>query len=177
MGRDKAFLVYEGSRLLDRQLATLRAVHPRELLVSGQRGTDYHVPGVNIVLDREPNQGPLGGIAALLDATRMSHLLVLAVDLPHLTAEFLAGLGRRIVPGGGVVPRGALGWEPLAAIYPREILPRIQTQLSGGERSICRMIDAAVAAGELVPHDIDPAQARLFTNWNRPEDLAGVAVQ
>lgn len=171
MGQDKAFLLCEGCRLLDRQLATLRAMHPRELLVSGRDGTDYGVPGVKIVCDVEPDQGPLGGIAALLAATPLPHLLVLAVDMPQMTAEFLVGLAGQIGPGRGVVPRAASGWEPLCAIYPREILPRVRAHLAAGNGSMRRLVDAAVAAGEITPQEIGPTQAGLFANWNRPEDL------
>ena len=171
MGRDKAFIVHEGRRLLDRQLATLRSVRPMELLISGRPGAAYGATGARIVLDAVPNQGPLGGIAALLTATTTPHVLVLAVDMPHMTAEFLDGLMQQIVPGCGLVPHAATGWEPLAAIYPREILPRVQAHLARGERSICRLVEAAVAAGELASYEVSPAQSRLFSNWNRPEDV------
>jgi molybdopterin-guanine dinucleotide biosynthesis protein A len=176
MGRNKAFLVHDGRRLLDRQLATLREVRPMELLVSGQRGTDYDVPGVRIVLDTGPDQGPLGGIAALLAASKIPHLLVLAVDMPHMTTEFLAMLVRQIGPFRGVVPRAASGWEPLAAIYPRAILPRVQAHLACGELSICRLVEAGIAAGELAPHEIGASQVRLFANWNRPEDVESLSL-
>ena len=171
MGQDKAFIVHEGRRLLDCQLTTLRSVRPTELLISGRPGAAYGATGVRIVLDAMPDQGPLGGLAALLTATTTPHVLVLAVDMPHMPAEFLAGLMQRLVPGCGIVPRTAGGWEPLAAIYPREILPRVQAHLARGEKSICRLVEAAVAAGELAPHEVSPAQSHLFSNWNRPEDV------
>jgi molybdopterin-guanine dinucleotide biosynthesis protein A len=171
MGQDKAFLLCAGSRLLDRQLATLRALHPRELLVSGRDGTNYAVPGVKIVCDIEPDHGPLGGIAALLAATPLPHLLVLAVDMPQMTTEFLASLVSRITPGRGVVPRAPSGWEPLAAVYPREILPRVQAHLAAGKLSFCRLAEEACAAGEITPGEIAPALDNLFANWNRPEDI------
>jgi molybdopterin-guanine dinucleotide biosynthesis protein A len=177
MGQDKAFLSHEGCRLLDRQLATLRELRPMELFVSGQRGTSYGVPGVDIVFDEEPNLGPLGGIAALLAATKMPHLLVLAVDMPHMATEFLVGLVRQIAPARGVVPRAASGWEPLAAVYPREILPRVRTHLAAGKRSVCRLVDEAWVAGEVAPWKVQPLQECLFANWNRPEDLGQRAVR
>jgi molybdopterin-guanine dinucleotide biosynthesis protein A len=174
MGRDKAFLVHAGSRLLDRQLATLREVRPAQLAISGRADTDYAVPGVDIVCDPTPDLGPLAGLAALLAATALPHLLVLAVDMPQMTAEFLAALGQRRTSGVGVVPRLPSGWEPLAAVYPKEILPRVQAHLAKGDRSFRRLVDEAHAAGQLVPFDVGPAQRSLFANWNRPEEVGGV---
>jgi molybdopterin-guanine dinucleotide biosynthesis protein A len=177
MGQDKAFLVCEGRRLLDRQLAALGAVHPRELLVSGRGGTDYGVTEAKIVWDVEPDQGPLGGIAALLEATLLPHLLVLAVDMPLMTTEFLAAMVEQCGPQRGVVPQTAAGWEPLAAVYPREILPRVRAHLAAGKRSVCRLVDEAWAAGEVAPWEVQPLQECLFANWNRPEDLGQRAVR
>jgi molybdopterin-guanine dinucleotide biosynthesis protein A len=177
MGRDKAFLGCDGVRLLDRQLATLRGVRPRELLVSGRSGTDYGVPGVKIVWDAEADQGPLGGLAALLAVTPMPHLLVLAVDMPQMTTDFLAGLVGQIGRGRGVVPRGAWGWEPMAAIYPKEILPRVLAHLAAGQRSVCRLVEEAWAEGEIAPGEIGPAEESLFANWNRPEDVGARSVR
>jgi hypothetical protein len=47
----------------------------------------------------------------------------------------------------------------------------VLAHLARGEMSICRLVEAAVAAGELVSHEVSPAQSHLFSNWNRPEDV------
>ena len=126
MGRDKALLPLPDGRLLwQRQLDVLRALEPAELFISGpaRPGFPADVPTVG---DIGPTMlGPLGGIAAVLATMRSARLLVLAVDLPMMTAAFLRGLLRHDPSQTqGAIPQAADGFfEPLAAIYPRTALP------------------------------------------------------
>lgn len=171
MGRDKAFILWRGETLLARQLRLLRALAPDELVVSGRAGVDYAAGPVPVVLDAEPDRGPLGGLAALFAATRSSHLLVVAVDLPALEADLLRALLARAAPGVGVVPRGPRGWEPLVAVYPRAFAPRVVAALAAGRGAAHETVTAAAAAGEVVPLELTAAWSAQLANWNRPEDV------
>ena len=128
MGADKAFLEWRGQRLIDRQLDLLCSLAPTEVLVSGRAGVDYAATGARVVCDAVPEQGPLGGLAAALQATTAPHVVLLAVDLPAMTRDFLRGLLTQCRPGVGVVAHTRDGWEPLAAVYPREILPLVDAR-------------------------------------------------
>jgi len=172
MGADKAFLPWRGQRLLDRQLSVLRALGPAELLVSGRPGVDYNVAGVHLVLDHVADQGPLGGLAAVLEATTASHVVLLAVDLPAMTPGFLRRMLAHRRPGVGAVARTASGWEPLAAVYPREILPLVRERLARHELALHFLLSAAVAGGWLLPVEATADDLRLLTNLNTPADIA-----
>ena len=89
MGRDKSALLVDGEPLWQHQLATLRATQPAELFISGKRDGPYADCGVEILADEFPDCGPLGGIATALRRCQSERLLVLAVDMPAMTAEFL----------------------------------------------------------------------------------------
>lgn len=171
MGTDKAFLPWKGVRLVDRQLATLRALDPVELLVSGRRGIDYGVPTARVVFDAVPDQGPLAGIEAVLDATTASHVVVLAIDLPEMTPAFLRRLVDRCRFEIGAVARSGRGWEPLAAVYPRALLPRIRSLLADAHRALQPLIEESVTAGKLVPVQIRPMESGLFWNVNTPPEF------
>jgi molybdopterin-guanine dinucleotide biosynthesis protein A len=136
MGTDKAFLEWQGRRLLDRQLDLLRSLEPVQLFVAGRAGVDYTATGARVVCDAIPDLGPLGGLAAALEAATAPFLLVLAVDLPAMTPDFLRGLLVRCRSGVGAVAHTAAGWEPLAAVYPREILPLVRRSWHGAN-SLC----------------------------------------
>jgi len=170
-GTDKALLPWEGRRLLDRQLAVLRALHPAELVLSGQAGVDYAAPAATVVFDAEPGLGPLGGLAAVLAAVTAPHVVLLAVDLPAMTPEFLQHLLARRAPGVGIVPRTAAGWEPLAAVYPRAILPLVRSHLAQGTLAMHRLIEAGVTAGLLTEAGVPRESRGLFANVNTPRDL------
>lgn len=171
MGTDKAFLPWAGRRLLDRQLDLLRALGPAELVISGRSGMDYAAIGVRVVFDAVADQGPLGGLAAVLEATATPHVLLLAVDLPAMTPRFLQELLAQRTAGAGVVPRSASGWEPLAAVYPREILPLVRGHLGQRTLALHQLVEAGIAAGLIVEARIPDGTLGVFRNVNTPGDL------
>lgn len=171
MGHDKAFLPWQGTRLLDHQLGTLRALAPTELLISGRAATDYGVSDARVVIDATPDLGPLGGLAALLAAARTPRVLVLAIDLPAITPAFLKQL---VAPAeGGVVPRFDSAWEPLAALYPTSLLNEANARLASTDLSLRGFIEAGVRSGALRPYSLSDSERRLFTNLNTPEEYRG----
>lgn len=92
MGRDKSALPVNGEPLWQHQLAVLRATEPAELFISGKSDGPYADCGVEILADEIPDCGPLGGIATALRRCTSDFLLVLAVDMPAMTATFLRTL-------------------------------------------------------------------------------------
>src|SRR5688500_16588132 len=80
MGFDKATLVIDGQPLWQRQLATLRALHPHELFISGRLDGPYGGAGVEIIEDDVADLGPLGGIASILRRAESELVLILAID-------------------------------------------------------------------------------------------------
>ena len=171
MGHDKALLpLPEGRRLWERQLAVLRALEPAELFISGplRAGFPADVP---LLADDVPDLGPLAGIVAALQAMRSPRLVVLAVDLPAMTAGFLAALLDE-QPAVGVVPRMDDGFfEPLAAIYPREALPLAKIRLRGEDRALQSFVRSLVEHGLATAHSVTGAAVGFFANWNEPHDL------
>ncbi len=178
MGRDKALLSAPPFRtLLERQLAVLGMVGPCELIVSARE--DQVLPtslGMNrptIVRD-DGESGPLAGLVSVLRAARSDRVLVLAVDLACIDP----GMLRRIVgatPEGhveiGVIPRTATSSQPLAALWPRTILPDAEEQLAAGtDFSLRTLVTHGVATGRLRWLDIPGWDEHRFANWNRPAD-------
>jgi molybdopterin-guanine dinucleotide biosynthesis protein A len=176
MGRDKAFVPCspaDPSPLLARQLRILGDTGISDLIVAGRADADYSVvtSGARVVTDAVPLSGPLAGLAAVLAAARHPWVVVVAVDLPQVTRGYLekliaAGDGRV-----GVVPEGPAGYEPLVALYPRDLLPEIQSALASRRLGLQTLVREAVAAGRLRALPIAVTEYSLFTNWNTPEDL------
>lgn len=82
--------------------------------------------------------GPLSGIASALISTRTDWNLILACDLPYLTAEWLDWLLARAMTSNGqiVMPRTAGGLEPLAAVYRRDCAEAIIAALRRGVHKV-----------------------------------------
>jgi molybdopterin-guanine dinucleotide biosynthesis protein A len=172
MGRDKALLPCRGTTLLARQVGIARALGPAEILLSARVEADYGDLGLPALVDRIPDRGPLAGVERALEAARSPLLLVLAVDLPDMTPDFLRGLARRCRAGAGVVPRTAAGLEPLAAFYPQAMRPIATAMLDRGELAMTEFVRRGRAAGLLDEWQCPPADEACFLNWNDPEDRA-----
>ena len=190
MGRDKSALPVNGEPLWQRQLAILRATDPAELFISGKNDGPYANAGVEILADEFPDCGPLGGIATALRRCTGDRLLVLAVDMPAMTADFLRTLlDQSHRTAMGVVPSVAddvrrqaripaaatnakeLHLEPLAAVYPRAALAVADECLRTGERKLEIFIRELEARGLATIRPVEAGEAALFTNWNSPGDV------
>ena len=170
MQRDKAFLPCRGTTLLTRQVGLVRELAPAEILISGRADADYGALGLPVLLDRFTDLGPLAGVERALGEARSPLLLVLAVDLPDMTADFLRGLAARCRAGAGVVPRTGQGLEPLAAFYPQAMHPIATAVLTEGRPAMTEFVRRGVAAGLVDECPCPPADEAYFVNWNAPED-------
>ena len=92
MGRDKAWIEWEGRPLIGWAVDKVRRLGIEEIFISGRPDGDYAQLGCPVLFDLEPGLGPLGGIERGLHHCTSPLLLVLAVDLPRITAECLGKL-------------------------------------------------------------------------------------
>ena len=162
MGRDKAGLDWHGRTLLEHMIELLRGA------------TDTaHVVGRDPLPDRLPGLGPLSGIATALEFSSTDANLIIAVDLPHLTKDFLKYLRHRLENSSH--PLVACKIEsafPLCLGIWRPMLPEIQKRLAAGQLSVRGMIEGTVteiiSEAELHGSGFDRS---IFKNINAPEDL------
>jgi molybdopterin-guanine dinucleotide biosynthesis protein A len=173
MGRDKAALLVDGEPLWQRQLNTLRGTQPAEVFISGPLDGPYGNAGVGIVPDAEPLLGPLGGITAALKACTTECLLVLAVDLPQMHADYLRRMVRMAAEcNAGMIPViEGTQLEPLAAVYPKRALPLAEARRSAKQLKLADFISDLEAGGWMRRMEVSAEEAAYFTNWNSPEDV------
>ena len=174
MGRDKAFLEIDGVALWQRQLQTLRDLAPSEIFLAGPTQPEWIETGLEIVADVGIDVGPLGGLVAVLRRCKNTRLLVLAVDLPNMTSEFLKQLLTTCPDNGGVIPKRSERFEPLAAVYPVRCLPLAESCLDSGEYSLQQLVRRATGAGLMTTRKIANAELSLFFNLNTLADLAAM---
>jgi len=161
MGRDKAFIEWHGRPLWQEQLEKLRQLRPQRLLISC-RAEQPIVSDVERVFDPPgADAGPLGAITRCLERVQMP-LLVLAVDMPWMTADFLRD---QILPGGFF--RGPHGFEALCALYEPAMLPTMQKALSEGRLALQHVLESCRPC----VHRLGEEHAGLFRNANTPEEL------
>jgi len=140
---------------------------------------DVQVVGRDRVPDRLPGQGPLSGIATALAMTSSDSNLILAVDLPLLTKDFLTYVRFQIEHSSR--PLFACKIEshfPLCLGIRRRLLPEIERRLSDGDLSVHRFIEGSDAEilSESQLH-VAGFETAMFRNLNTPEDYAEIRGQ
>jgi len=172
MGQPKALLDYGGQPLWRIQLEKLQSLHPAELFLSIPRELSAPPGPWQILHDQKSGLGPLSGLHAALKAMTGEWLVVLAVDLPDMTAAFLQNLYHAaLAKGCGLVPKFDGVYEGLAAIYPRSLADLCEKHLASNDRSLQRFVRQAMADGLLSTYSITEESRSLFRNVNRPTDL------
>jgi molybdenum cofactor guanylyltransferase len=171
MGRDKALLEIDGRPLWTRQRDVLAEAGAKEIFLSArpEQTWTYEAAGFTALLhDAMPNSGPLCGVTAGLERASYAHVAVLAVDLPRMESAWFAQLQARCSAGVGAVGKLADGFEPLAAIYPREMKWTAWEALAGGKLSLQQLVRTGSEQGLLNGCDIEPNEAAWLENWNEP---------
>jgi molybdopterin-guanine dinucleotide biosynthesis protein A len=168
MGRDKALLDFDGEPLWQRQLNTLRQLRPGQLLISGPPRKDWEE--CEVIADEIADAGPLAGVSMALRSCTSPLLVVLAIDLPMMTADYLFSLLALSNEEQGVVPVSSRGLEPLAAIYPRSCRQLADASLQSGDFSMHGFVHEACQHGLLRRQPVAPNDLELFTNLNTVAD-------
>ena len=173
-GQPKALLQVGRTRIIDRQLATTRAVAKHVAIVANDRQL-YDGLGVPVWNDVRPGCGPLGGILTALVNATTTVTLIIAGDMPFLTVKFLrflADAGREV---DVAIPCTPEGYQPLCAAYSQRCINAIQHNLDAGTLKVTELL-SAVTVRKLGPDDtaaFDP-DGTLFFNINTPDDYAAV---
>jgi molybdopterin-guanine dinucleotide biosynthesis protein A len=170
-GLDKSRLEVAGRTILDHQLDALGAVVDRVVLIGGADAPSSR-PGVEMVADIRPGCGSLGGIYTALHVAA-GPVLVVACDMPFLTAAFLAYLRDALGSSDAAIPRTADGAHPLCAAYALSCLVPVERRIEAGRLKVIDAL-AGLRVREIGPHEIEPfdPDGLLLMNLNTPDDLS-----
>ncbi|MEC5127511.1 formate dehydrogenase accessory sulfurtransferase FdhD [Verrucomicrobiales bacterium BCK34] len=174
-GSDKAFLDWEGMPLYACQLRKLASLGPGKIWLSTNPDQAFPaiLEGVERINDETPDLGPLGGLIRIFEASTADFVLILAVDLPLISAAFLKEL---IKSAQGTVPKQNGYWEPLAGFYPRREMLEILIQArEQDERKLQHLLNRAESLKLIEALEINADQSELFSNLNTPESFEEMA--
>lgn len=180
MGEDKAFLTWNGEPLWRVQLGKLSDFPQIYLSHNAEQSFDTLPPNVTCVPDSKAEAGPLAALVDLLTIAakdEVTHLLVLAVDLPTMTTTYLRELTKDLGTQGRVTQlEDSDFYEPLVAVYPvASTLAVAKTQLAAeGKHSLQRLVRALVSTSRMQVTRVSGETTSLFSNVNTPEELAAV---
>jgi molybdenum cofactor guanylyltransferase len=165
-GVNKGTLRVGTAQIADRQLEVLREI-ASAVFVVGTASSAWSARDLTVVPDEVPGLGALGGIYTAILHSPCDRTLVVACDMPFLSADFLGRMAA-IEDADLVIPRTARGYEPLCAIYRRACLADIRARIARGALEAA-MLPQGVRIVELGP-DLPGVDERVFVNVNTPHD-------
>jgi molybdopterin-guanine dinucleotide biosynthesis protein A len=176
-GADKAFVEIGGRTLLERGIETMRSVCDTVAIVGDPAKFAGYGP---VVSDIYRDCGPLGGIHGALLGSTAELNLVMAVDMPLVTADLLAFLLRTASASDAVVvvPRTTSGFQPLCAVYRRSFAVCAEKALRAGKYKIDALFEEVpvriLEAEEMANAGI---AERMFFNVNTSEDQRAASAE
>jgi len=176
MGRDKSQLQYEDQTFAERIAQALKELTDSVTLVN-PRPEHRSFPSVS---DIYPNWGALGGLHAALAGCKREWAIVVACDLPFVTARLFHYLASVRDHHDAVVPvQPDERPQPLCAVYRVEpCLPRATELIETGHRRPLDLLE--LVNTRWVPfielRNLDQAE-KFFVNINTPEDYDAVTTR
>lgn len=164
MGEDKGLMDYHGKRMVEHVLEAVTQVADDVVIISNQEG--YEGFGYPVLRDEIKESGPLAGIVTGLKAVENESAIVVACDVPHVTAEILKKLAE--TDGDIVICRHDAGVEPLVGCYGVQAAPILETALKNGTRKVTDAFEF-VEVGYL---ELSKEEVSLVRNVNSKEDMA-----
>jgi len=173
-GRNKAALRIGNATVLDRQLARLRRVVDRTIIVADD-AAQFAWTGLPVICDLRPGDGALGALRTAVHAAQTDRTLVMACDMPFVSEALLKFLVDAGSTADIAIPRTARGYEPLCATYSRRCaddLARLITEQR------FKLSEVALIPGliirELGPDELGRfgPEELLFFNINTSDDYA-----
>ncbi|MFC2070714.1 molybdenum cofactor guanylyltransferase [Chloroflexota bacterium] len=174
LGRNKALEAIDGKSLIERVVDRLRPLSDRILIVTSSEQTEFpFLGGAEILIDMEPDRGPLAGIYTGLLASSSSYCIAVACDMPFLNTDLLRYMIEISGDYDAVVPRLDDGKvEPLHAVYSRSCLDYMKEQLESNQLKVHFLLKTIrvryIESDER--RKLDP-QLLSYFNINRQSDL------
>ena len=166
LGRDKAPLSIEGSLLVERTARSVRAAAGTVTLI-GEPGRDAHLelPVLSDLVEDGRPRGPICGLHTALKTARADWNLVVACDMPGLTAGFLSDFlaAAKQLGCACLAPQTGSGLHPLCAVYHRCAGDAVEFAIQHKRFKMHDLLKSPMAVSRPV------ADASLLENVNTPE--------
>ncbi len=187
MGQDKALLDWHGRPLWTVQVRKLISLGSEKIYLAARREQVFKArieseltpqEAERLCVVEDPPQedcGPIGAISRCLACAKMP-LIVLAVDLPLMTADFLRDrLCLTAATGKGVFYKGPHGPEVLGALYVPEMLPQITEALRSGANSLQALVARFEKDDRCEVREPANDETHFWLNANTPEEAEEIS--
>jgi molybdopterin-guanine dinucleotide biosynthesis protein A len=169
---EKSNLLVGNKRIIERMMTVFEKLFSEIILVSNHPTTLLEWDAM-VVKDLYATRSSLTGIHSGLFYTKTEHAFIAACDTPFLKMDLVKTIVQHVDHGIDVViPKTALGIEPLCAVYSRRCLQAVQNALERNNLKIRNIFNKLKVKEipESVLRKIDPDLVSFF-NINTPDDL------
>lgn len=165
MGQEKAFIEFEGRRLIDRSVHVLESICDELIISANSQMGQYK--GWPVVGDEYHQAGPIAGLHAALKSSKNEHHLVIPCDVPKMTPHVFEILLKHRQDEDQAVIAGTPDEysEPLIGYYHKSALSIIEEQIEMKNFKIHDALDRMKSRIVIFENET------LFTNINSPDDL------
>jgi molybdopterin-guanine dinucleotide biosynthesis protein A len=174
MGMPKLALPFGPESMLERVVRLLsQAVHPIVVVAAPSQELPKLPRDILVARDRREGRGPLEGLLAGLTAlpTDADAAFATSCDVPQLVPQFVTRTIELLEDYDIAVPECQGFTHPLAAVYRRTVVGRIESLLAADRLRPAYLFEAVrtrrISAEELT--DVDPSLTTLL-NLNQPEE-------
>ena len=174
MGTDKAWLEIGGRPMIERVIEAVRPVASTVSVIAND--SSYARLGLRVFEDTNKGIGPLEAIRTALANSSEDRALVVACDLPFVTAELFEFLIAKSGLHQAIVPVGEDGKiETLCGVYARDALECVTDLIERGERMV-RVLFAEVSTCLVPFNDLKhlSGSEHFFENVNSRSDYLKV---
>lgn len=186
MRRDKATLPIGGEPLVWRVVRRMERAVPRVVVVGPAALRSVLAGRADVVPDRVPGLGPLGGLASALEVVDAQWLFVVACDMPFVAPRLVRAMldAATASPDAMILAlRTTRGPEPLHAVYARSCAAAVEAQLTTTDHSLHGLLSHVVvrelpaqAAAQYDPAGLSAFNANAPAEWEQALRLAAAEV-
>jgi molybdopterin-guanine dinucleotide biosynthesis protein A len=171
IGTNKAFLVVNGTRIIDRTVGIFKDIFAEVIIVTNEP-LAYLDQNATIVTDILPDKGALGGLYTGLFFASHNRAFVCACDMPFINKKFIEYMISQAGPYDIVTPDAGDGWQPMHAIYDKKLLPEMKSMLDQDKLKISCLYKSGrtlTIRGDII--DTFDLGKKMFLNVNTYDDL------
>lgn len=136
IGKDKSFLVYNGTFFIDRIIDALKSIGAAYILISVNKVGEYQSLPFRKIKDSFVHYGPLAGIYEALTVCSSDHVLCVPCDMPLIHTDILTYILSESTPHTINVTAVDKNIHPLLGVYPKAVLPKLDTYLKSDRKKV-----------------------------------------
>jgi molybdopterin-guanine dinucleotide biosynthesis protein A len=169
MGQEKGLIELNGKPMIQLVIENLYPICDQILISANEKGYEHFDYPVH--KDVISNIGPVGGIITCLNHSTNQKNIVISCDLPFASTTLIQKLLDLSGDYEITLPKSGQYYQPLCAIYSKDVYIRLRSFVSGGVYSLISIITElhaqVIEEGDIAEFDL----AKELKNINSPDDL------